>query len=329
MAFGGGAVTVALIALGWGASAPPNPIPIRVEFQAPADCSDVGEFYDGLRERTKRVRPAIGGEPGLELRVRLRQSEQKVYGELRIIDAQGETDTREVEGASCAEVVQALSLTTALAVDPTALVSASPAASASVPSVPRPPPCPPAKPETKPIPVPPRKRAVELEVGAEAFLAEVVSPRLSFGGAITARLNWNRDGALGPSLGLSLMHLRNDAVQTPSSAVVRWTALLATGCPWRWGDLLRVEPCAALIGGLLAATGRSVSRPRSSVRSWWSVGGVGRATLSMGTGTSIEFLGGASVPLMARSYVAGSPGRPVGETPRVSALAALGVACRF
>jgi hypothetical protein len=45
-------------------------------------------------------------------------------GELGILDGHGGTDIRRVQGASCNDVVQALSLTAALALDPNALLSA-------------------------------------------------------------------------------------------------------------------------------------------------------------------------------------------------------------
>jgi hypothetical protein len=125
--FGGGLVGVALIVLGRVAPEAQRPIPIRVEFEAPAGCSGSSQFYQGIRARTKRVALAGRGEAGLTLRVRLRQSASHVHGELQVIDEEGATDTREVDGATCAEVVEALSLTAALAVDPTAALSPAPA----------------------------------------------------------------------------------------------------------------------------------------------------------------------------------------------------------
>jgi hypothetical protein len=161
--------------------------------------------------------------------------------------------------------------------------------------------------------------------------AELVSPGLSFGWALSARLNWLQHGVLGPSLGVSLLHLRNDAFRTPSSALVRWTALAITGCPVRWNvaGVLRLEPCGIGIGGSLVATGRSVDRPSSSIRSWWSVGGAARVMVSMGQGTGVELLAGASIPLVGRDYVTHGPQRDIGGTPALSALSALGVAVQF
>ena len=109
-----------LLALGWAATAAPAPIPLRIEFEAPSGCSSAESFYAGVRARTDRVRRAEATETGVHLRVRLTRRTTDVHGELRGFDERGETETRSVNGESCEEVVEALSLTAALALDPNA-----------------------------------------------------------------------------------------------------------------------------------------------------------------------------------------------------------------
>ncbi len=74
----------------------------------------------------------------MRLTVRVTRAGGRVRGELRVNEAGGEAETRRVDGATCAEVVQVLSLTAALAIDPTADLLA---------------PAPPEKPGATPAPV--------------------------------------------------------------------------------------------------------------------------------------------------------------------------------
>lgn len=94
-------------------------IPLRVEFEAPPGCSSQDAFYSGVRTRTNRVRLAQEGERARDLRVRLTRSKGRVHGELSSANERGRA-TRVVDGVSCDEVVDALALTAALALDPNA-----------------------------------------------------------------------------------------------------------------------------------------------------------------------------------------------------------------
>jgi len=113
-------------------------VPVRVEFDAPTGCSDAEAFFAGVLSRTRHVHRARPGETAVRLTVRVTRAGGRVHGELRVNEAGGGAETRRVDGATCAEVVQVLSLTAALAIDPTANLLA-PAA--------------PEKPPTAPVPV--------------------------------------------------------------------------------------------------------------------------------------------------------------------------------
>jgi hypothetical protein len=137
-------------------------IPIQVEFDAPAGCADAEAFYAGLFARSDRARRAAPGEDSVRLGVRLTRVGPKVRGELRVGDGR-EGDTRSVEGASCDEVVEVLSLTAALALHeaphtatpPPARPPPRPAPPPPVPVAPRPAPAPPAPVAPAPRPAPP------------------------------------------------------------------------------------------------------------------------------------------------------------------------------
>ncbi len=134
--------------------------PIRLRFEAPPDCPGEAAFLDQVRARTAKVRVAATAEKARTFAVRLTQEGGKVHGRLAIEDSASQTEIREVTGERCAEVVSALALITALAVDP----HASTAPPARLPAAPLPPPAPaigsdPSAPgASSTLPPPPRAR---------------------------------------------------------------------------------------------------------------------------------------------------------------------------
>jgi hypothetical protein len=326
VAFGTGTL-VALGVLVWGAMVPPTgPVPVRIDMDAPAGCSDSILLFEAVHARTARARIAQEGEDAILVRVRLTRAGSRVRGELRVIDEQGETDSRRVEGSTCDEVVQALSLTAALAIDPSAILAPPPP---SPPPPLPPPPQPSALPPEPPPEQPPQSSGLEL--GAEAMVAEVVSPRVSFGGAVYARWAWINGDVWNPSVGISVLYLRNDVFESATKAEVNFAAVALTGCPlaWRVGQAFHVEPCLLALGGSIMATGRSVAHPDRAERFWWSAGGSLRGGVSLMGGFGLVFEAGITAPLAKRRFVTTAPDRVVGETPPVSTLAAMGMAYRF
>ena len=166
------AVTVAPAANG--------PVPVRVDFSAPAGCADADTFWAGILSRTDKARSARVSDPAMRVTVRLTRVGAKVHGELRISAPSGHFEARKVDGATCAEVVQVLSLTAALSIDPSITIGGAPvgsttgtgtsgaaiggAASGSASSstaAPPPPPPPPPVALPPPPPPPPPPPAVE------------------------------------------------------------------------------------------------------------------------------------------------------------------------
>ena len=334
------------------------PIPIRVEFEAPAGCSDVEAFYAGVLARSDRARRAATGEDGLRLGVRLTRAAGKVHGELRLLDGRGETDTRKMEGVRCDEVVEVLSLTAALAIDPAARLAPlrpprgtaapnAPVATATPPRTspaapPEPPPPPEPQPPTPEPPTPPlavpaptepdtaRPRTFGLGLGASTVGAQIIAPAVNLGGAISLRLARFRDDVPGPSLTIAGLYLSNDLVQSATDVATTLVGASVTACPgWSAGRTIVIEPCAQAIGGRLTASGRGLTDPDSVNRSWWSVGALARASIVLGGGFSLELEAGFGVPLTQRRFVSTTPERTVGETPAISGVAGLGVSRRL
>ena len=126
----GAMMLLALSVAGSPARANAAPEHIRLQFSAPPNCAKNATFIRALRQRTGRFRLANGDERTRVFVVNITQANASVSGRLEIQGPQAETSMRSVSGKTCDEVVAALALMTALAIDPSALVP-----STSVPKV--------------------------------------------------------------------------------------------------------------------------------------------------------------------------------------------------
>jgi hypothetical protein len=325
VAFGGGSALFQLVALGLPAAGSVEaPTPIRIVFDAPEDCSTAEAFYQGVRSRTDRVRRAETGETGTELGVRVTTTSGKVHGELNLTGEHGESDRRVVDGDTCDEVVEALSLTAALALDPAARLSPKVAVPVPAPAAAAPVPCPPPPPPQFP-------NAFELGLHARAVVAEVVTPTASFGGSVGATVSPVSSRPTGPSFGFSVAYLANDLVTTPEHGAMHLTTLALSACPLSidLGSGVFIDPCIVGKSGMLNAHGLGVSNPAWVVRSWWSLGAELGFELVLGGGFSVELAPSLDVPLVKRRFVSGSPPEEVGETPTVSPGLSLGIGYHF
>jgi hypothetical protein len=332
--------------------------PVEVQFEGPTGCSGAGAFFASLRLRAAHVRAAEGDESRTTLQVRLTRERGRVVGELRTIDGSGASDTRKVQGATCDDVVQALSLTAALALDPTAVLSVSPVeadadAAASTrtatpvaaspptpgrdktPIVEKPPEPVSEKPqELAPVPAaiepsPPRP-VPSFEAGAGLLGLALLSGNFSPGIELEVHKNLGHGRVFHPALGLAFVYARNDVLQTPSAAAATLAAAGASACPVRVGaSFLTLQPCAAMWGGLLKTAGRQLTNENSVNRLWLSAGLSLRLLAFLGHGLSLHLEGGFQSPLIRRRYFATLRRNVIAETPLLSPVVGLGLTYGF
>ncbi len=327
---------------------PREPTPVRIEFEAPNGCSSVDAFYEGVHGRTDRVRWALEGENAVQIRIKLFRAGTKIKGELRLSDQEGEKETRKVDGATCDEVVEALSLTVTLALDPSALLvarkSTNPATTdvsgngdgaAATPSAVPPPTSSTAKgmpsdrSKSRPsVAAPPSK--IHSELGAQVLAASVISPGTSVGGAISARFIIPSSTLGQWSTGVTVLHVQNDILKSATWGAFGLSALALDICPLRGTASTRLdaELCAVAMGGWLHGSG-IVSHPDSVTRSWWSIGVRTGASVALVGGLRLELNLGAHAPIVRREFVISLPERHVGDTPQIAVLGGLGLAFRF
>jgi hypothetical protein len=227
---------------------------IALDYQVGAGCPDRAQFV--RRVHTFTTKAEIVSDDGAPLRkfgVQVLRAGSAVHGELTI-DDRGAKTTRQVSGATCDEVISALALATAIAVDPDALGGASPDET-SKPPVSEPPPPPdkpkprPARPSPTALPERPKAPAVELprppvlylSAGARLGSVNSVAPFLKLEGSAEvgltyfAPLEFYVGGAYGPKQ-------EGRATLVPDSLrVSEWLGWLGAGY-----RLLDLEPFSVL-----------------------------------------------------------------------------------
>jgi len=345
---------LSLVAVAASGLATPDPEkgakPVQVEFDAPAGCSGADAFFSSLRSRTDEARQAEGNEPHTTLQVRLTRTRGRVLGELRMVDDRGGTDTRKMQGASCDDVVQALSLTAALALDPNALLSAP--ATAPIPTVPAEPGADATATPAASKPATAKRAADEdaaeaaaesdatptrsqlhdpwFELGAGAMGTALLAAQASPGIAVSSRWTPVGSGVLHPTLGLAFAHVRNDVLRSPGAVQVSLTGLVATACPLRFSaSIVTIQPCALLVAGWLAASGRQDTYSYEVDHLWLSAGGVLHLSALLGGGLSLDLDGGVSAPFFKRRFYSTTPNKIVGETSSISLISELGLSYGF
>ncbi len=283
--------------------------PIHVEYTRIGPCPGDAAFLAGLLSRTAKFRIARPDEAALTLRVIVEAHERGARGRLAIVEVGSSvvTSLRSVEAKTCGDVVSALALASALAIDPGALAApdASPGASDALPdgasAVEASPPAPDLPPASVARPGAGEGRsaaAMELRfsLGGGAEGASTLGIRPGLGVFVT--LAMVRPGWFSPELRLRLSRsFAGDAQSTGvRGGTLVFSALALEPCPARialWRALGFV-PCLRFAGGSVEAQGPT----RSPVQPWFELGALGRLVLDSGSFFSVEAHGGLRVPLV-------------------------------
>lgn len=349
-----------LVALGFASSPAHSQAPAArasLDYRQDADCPDSAAFRARITARTPVVFDAAANR-SLTVVV---QSGTPSRGRLRFA-ADGGAAVREVAGATCDEVVSALALIAAVALERGVLIDdgETPTATEPLPAEPPPVAAPVTPPATAPVTppaaapaaVPPTPGPQEdrdaahggtggtgaplrWAVGAQALLAGGVGPALAGGGRAFAEASI--DVATRPALRASLAWLpgtdRGTELGTerePERGTVHFSLLAARleACPVRLElRAFALSPCASFDAGRI---GVSVSEPESRTigRVWLAPGALVRLGLSLTPVLALELEGGFIVPLDRYRFFF-SPEPFVYKVPAISGSAGLGLAVRF
>jgi hypothetical protein len=292
--------------------------PIRVAFRArPAEaCPDEAAFTGEIVARTAKARLARPGEGARTFTVAVEAEGKRARGTLSIEDPHGESAAREISGDTCAEVVSALALIAALAIDPKASTAPKP------PPPPKPrerlPPPPPFAPLpwwgpiAMPLPAHPRpgegsrwRWSWGFQAGAASALAPPIVPVL--GVDIEALLL--RDSLVSPAIRLSMRVADSGFLRDGTDAArFRWTAGRLEGCPVRLPLVtsLTLTPCAWMDAGVLQADGIGNAFSLAHTRPWAAPGLTGRLQWDLAfvqpAPILVDVEGGVTFPLVRDTF---------------------------
>jgi hypothetical protein len=308
--------------------------PLRLELSSEPSCGSGGELLRAVLSRTTRARAAEPGEAARTLHVEIKSSDAqgKLVGELFISDPGASSESsekRSISSDSCRELLDALALFGALAVDPQAsteplaehAAEPEPVRPASTPSPP------------KPATVPARSRELSFGVEGGAFAANteallpLAEPYLAFAWSPQVRPGF----AVSPLARLAFSTTGGDTRDTPDGpGHLRWTTLRLGGCPVELGLLrsLGLRPCVELSAGALTAQGKTIAHPESHSLAWVALGPTLRLEWRPHALVEVALSGGADLPLK-RDHFYFEPDTFAYRPPAVLGRALVGIGLHF
>lgn len=247
------------------------------ELRGPEGCNSAEDFAAHVRKRSSRI-SLVSSPSSRSLLVELQeQPKGTMRGSFKVIEADGKTRGRQLDAASCAEAVEALSLIVTVTLDPDALLE-----EPTQPEPPAPKPAPaPATPKTRPTPPKPvpaleaERARYRLSFGVGAALLVNQAPQVAPGGAAAVALEVNAGEVWSPFFRLSVVHAQRRNIQEPGGdANFAFTVPTLDVCPVRFGPrALGIRPCAFGSAGLLEVWGSAAARTESHARAIGAAGG--------------------------------------------------------
>ena len=270
---GGGAFLSLAIVKAQQSDATASDAPVRLDFAAPSECADQGQFVERVRVRSDRIQFEPSAKNQLNLTI---QGQGASYtGRVTFVGAELQSVSREITARSCDEVIDGLALVTVMVLDPDAIqrsesrppASSSPALLPSLPST-RP------QPSARPTASEPVRSRVE--AGADAIVSSIAGPTpgLMWGYGVSAQFSWIRHCALSPHVRASLSHFSRDAyLARGGTANFALTDVTLSVCPFDPRvDRLHLRPCAVGTYGRLSAAGTKTFVPVTESHIWAEVG---------------------------------------------------------
>ena len=302
-------------------------VPLRLRYDAPSECPGANAFLAQVVARTALARPAAADAAATELSVTIRRVAGGHAGTLELRAGETETATREVSAAQCDQVVTALALITALAIDPNASTAAIPEPEpARAAPTPEPEPTQ-ARPEP---PVPAIRERFHFEIGAGFGLLANFGSDLTWLVRPFVELARERQGPFGYSFRLSAARAHTSVVAGEGGVELTLWAGRAEACPLHvaLGTPVRLAPCVALDVGQLQARGSGVSPTRQVDRPWLAPGLVTRVELQLLDPLVLEIAGEMTFPVVRDRFFVNTD-NTVYRTRAITLGATLGLAFRF
>lgn len=321
-----------------------------------AECPAIGSFSRRVLARTSRARLATSESADVAFVLSVERDAEGASGTLDVTEG-GARSVRNVRGASCEEVVDALALIAAVTLDPNA--STRPIASEAVPppsTAPEPARAEPARalPPLPPRTAPPANRSERAELapswrfggGVRGSLAQGLAPDPVFalGAFLSARLP--RDGSTFEPLLLAGVWLARsgeyDATTSGGedlgTAQFRWLAGDIVGCPLRVpaSGEFALRPCVGLEAGRLTGKGRAARNSAEESATWLAMTGSARLAWTLFDRLEIDLTTGGFLSLVRDDFFfepapgsANTEGVVVHEIPAAGVRGSIGLGAVF
>jgi hypothetical protein len=358
---GSWALCAALLLAAAAAAAQDAVEPVHIEFHAPSGCPGEAAFLAQVHARTSKVRGAAAGERARTFTITVTRRASGILGQLKIEDPPAPPALREVSGEDCGEIVSALALITALAVDPHAStapqtslsttptpapvaeppaaeapVSAAPAGSPPLPPYAPPPPW--LGPIAMPLPalLPPLRSAAapsrwRLSSGLQIAAISAVAPGIIPGVDGFIDVEQRAASVFSPSFRVSVFWATGGGIRVgPVFSNFYWLAGRLEGCPLQIRPVasVRLSPCGLIDAGRLQAEGGGRVASAIRVRPWVAPGVLGRLRWEIVDPLLVEVEAGAFFPLVRDTFFI-EPGIDVHRAPPVGGSLAAGVGVHF
>jgi len=337
-----------LVAVGLVPEARADEQPIDLSYHAYEGCPSERQFLDQVVGRAAKTELASERARGRKFVVTVTTQRKDTLGKLEIASG-GSTASREVKGLNCSEVVSALALFTALAIDPNASAtpvasredstapaasSAAPPSTAAIPSVTAKPPDDDTSREsnasTRDSTAPGAKFLFGARGGAQGgFTGGEATPSASLGGGLFVQASTAGFG----SYRLSGAYFAENNVSTAGFRL--FTGRL-DGCPVeiRLARGIALEPCLAFEVGRVEATSNETAQLTSSTaRRWWLAGDLlGSLRFAPIPTFFAEVEAGPSVPFSRYVFYLGTETDTLGrvhQVPAVGWVVGLGLGARI
>jgi hypothetical protein len=349
------AAGIAAIALVTTTAARAQAPPIRVDYEAHADCPAIPVLLDEITRRTPLARFASPGEAALEVRARVTLRGGESRGSL-VLGAGDDRIVREIASASCDEIVSAFALITALAVDPRASTAlrpppAPPPLAPPQPGLPPPALAPPTRTRSSataaspadllapplpallaPLPPVTAPRPGFWIVGAGASTTFAVAPRALVGGGLFVERAFDAEARA--SLRLAIEIAATGSFDVGPGGVSFWQAAARLdGCAFGRRPLAHLElaPCLRAEGGALGGAGilrGGLTHIQTVTVPWIGVGIAPRLSFDLAR-LVVEVQGGPTFPLVRRTFRFERPDYLIHDVPPVVWSVGLGAGARF
>jgi hypothetical protein len=330
-----------------------DPPPLHIDYEAAAGCPGIADFLGEIQWRTSLARIAGPTEHALEVHARIVANGPVLLGRLVLGGGKGAVE-REVASPNCDEVVSALALITALALDPHASTAPKPPTalppSRPAPSAPEALAAPRSEPTTRgkdarvppqiigePLPAslpsePPRPTPRLWSLGARFMTAFAVAPRPYFGGGVFLDRAFDTRWRASVRLTAEVAATGNFDIGPGGASFLRGLVRVE-GCafalePTPW---LRLIPCLGVEGGAIRAEGLlrgSLVQAQESTVAWVGVGVLPRLDVDFGT-VVLEAQGGPTFPAIHHEFIFQNPRYEVYDLPAVTWTVAFATRVRF